>query len=294
MSPNLWFAEGFTSYYTELAMIRADELNLDDFNEEISNVINVLTYSPGRSFFSAEGMSKRAPFRDAASAIDPTNFSNTFISYYTYGDGIGLALDLTLRSRFDDVSLDDFMRHMWLKHGKPEIPYNTSDLIAALSELTGDAEFAAQFFSKYIAGQELPDYGTLLANAGLLLQMANADSATLGQLSLRFDGKDAFIDANTLIGSPLYQTGLDRGDRIMRVGRIRVRDQDDWDKAMKRHDPGDTVTIVFERRGNTRAAEITFVEDNKLEVVTFESADMKVSRKQRAFRKAWLGDTAVD
>ncbi len=54
------------------------------------------------------------------------------------------------------------------------------------------------------------------------------------------------------------------------------------------------MTIVFEQRGSERTAEITFVEDTRLEVVTFESADMKVSRKQRAFRKAWLGDTAVD
>ena len=294
MSPNLWFAEGFTSYYTELAMIRADELDLDDFNEEIASVINTIAHSPGRAFFSAEDMSKKAPFRDAASSIDPTNFANTFISYYTYGDGIGLALDLTLRSQFDDISLDDLMRHLWTQYGKTEIPYGTSDLIAALADVSGDADFAARFFASYVTGQDLADYESLLANAGLLLRVANTDSATLGPVSLRFDGKEAFINKNTIIGSPLYETGLDRGDQVMRVGRFRIRDQGNWDKAVKRHDPGDTATIKFEQRGIARAAEITFIEDPELEVVTFESAEMKVSRKQLAFRTAWLGNASTD
>lgn len=294
ISPNLWFAEGFTSYYTELAMIRADELSLDDFNEEIASVINALTHSPGRMFFSAEGMSRRAAFRDAASSIDPTNFSNTFISYYTWGDGIGLALDLTLRSKFDGVTLDDFMRHMWMKHGKTEIPYNTADLIAALGEVTGDADFAQQFFASYVTGKDLPDYDALLANAGLMLRIADSESATLGPVSLRFDGKEARISQNTAIGSPLYDAGLDQGDLVIRIGRLRIRDQGDWDKAMKRHDPGDTVTIVFEQRGIQREADITFTGDPELEVVTYDAADRKTSRKQLAFRKSWLGEVAIE
>ena len=44
-------------------------------------------------------MSQMAPFTDAARAIDETNFSNTFISYYTYGAAIATALDLSLRDR---------------------------------------------------------------------------------------------------------------------------------------------------------------------------------------------------
>ena len=57
-------------------------------------------------------MSRQAPFVDAATSIDSTNFSNTFISYYTYGAAIGLALDLTLRERFDDVTLDTLMQRV--------------------------------------------------------------------------------------------------------------------------------------------------------------------------------------
>ncbi len=30
-------------------------------------------------------MSRLAPYVDAAQAVDPTNWENTFVSYYTYG-----------------------------------------------------------------------------------------------------------------------------------------------------------------------------------------------------------------
>jgi predicted metalloprotease with PDZ domain len=294
MSPHLWFAEGFTSYYTELAMIRAGELDLAGFNEEISDVLNAVVLAPGRSFYSAEEMSMRAPFRDAARAIDRDNFRNTFISYYTWGDAIGLALDLTLRSEFDDISLDDFMRFMWREYGSPEIPYDTADLTRALAEVTGDAAFAEQFFASYVSGKEVADYERLLEFAGLQLRQADRESATLGPVSLVFEGKDAFIDENTVIGSPLYEAGLDNGDEIRRLGRFRIRDQDDWDRALNRHDPGDTVTIRFVQRGVEREAEITFVADPMLEVVSFESADREADERQLAFREAWLGNSFAD
>lgn len=294
MSPNLWFAEGITSYYTGLVMMRAGQLTADEFHEELADVINTVTFSPGRSFFSAEEMSMQAPFRDAASSIDPSNFSNTFISYYTWGDAIGLALDLTLRAQFGGLSLDDYMRQVWRKHGKTEVPYDTADLIQSLAEVTGDPEFAERFFAAYVTGRELPDYASLLGNAGLELRQANKGAATLGPVSLAFEGKDAFIDGETIIGTPLYETGLGDGDEIQRVGRFRIRQQDDWDKMLERHKPGDSTTIRYEQRGIERSEEITFGEDPELEVVTFESADRQPNDQQLEFRQAWLGDASID
>ena len=41
-------------------------------------------------------MSQLAPFVDAAVSIDRTAWNNTFISYYTWGAMLGMALDLSL------------------------------------------------------------------------------------------------------------------------------------------------------------------------------------------------------
>jgi len=59
---------------------------------------------------------------------------------------------------------------------------------------------------------------------------------------------------------------------------------------MKRYEPGETATIRFIQRGTERTAELTFDEDNKLEVVTYEAADMDVSDAQLAFRHSWIGE----
>jgi predicted metalloprotease with PDZ domain len=266
MSLNLWFMEGFTSYYGPLTMRRAGELTIDEYAEAIAWPINTVSFSPGRSFASSQGMSIQAPFVDAATSIDPTNFSNTFISYYTYGAAIGLALDLTLRERFDDVTLDTFMQRVWQVHGKTEVPYTTDDL------------------------RNLPDYESLLANAGLLLRKANEGAASVGRVSLEFEGWAAMIENNTIIGSPLYEAGLDRGDQILAIDRLKIQSPKQWDHAMGRYEPGDTATIHFIQRGIERTAELTFDEDNELEVVTYESADMDIRRAQRNFRRRWLGE----
>ena len=293
MSLNLWFMEGFTSYYGPLAIRRAGESTIKQYAETIARAINTVSFSPGRSFASSQGMSTQAPFVDSATSIDPVNFANTFISYYTYGAAIGLALDLTLRDRFDGVTLDSLMRQVWLVHGKTELPYTTDDLREALSQVTGNQRFADDFFASYITGQELPDYESLLANAGLLLRKANGGEASVGRVRLNFEGREALITNNTLIGSPLYEAGLDRGDQILALDRLHIESQGHWDDAVQRYQPGDTATIRYLQRGIERSAEIRFEEDQQLEVVSYESADREVSAAQLAFRRSWLGTDSV-
>ena len=290
MSLNLWFMEGFTSYYGPLAIRRAGESTIREYAETISSSINTVSFAPGRSFASSQGMSIQAPFVDAATSIDPTNFSNTFISYYTYGAAIGLALDLTLRERFDGVTLDTLMQRVWQVHGKTEVPYTTDDLRNALAQVTNDERFANEFFSSYITGQELPDYESLLGKAGMWLRKANEGDASVGPVSLEFEGRAALIENNTIIGSPLYKAGLDRGDQIIAIDRLKINNQGQWEHAMGRYEPGETATIRFIQRGTERAAELTFDEDNELEVVTYEAADMEVSDAQLAFRHSWIGE----
>ena len=294
MSLNLWFMEGFTSYYGPLAIRRAGESTIKEYAEAIAMPINTVSFAPGRSFASSQGMSIQAPFADAATSIDPDNFPNTFISYYTYGAAIGLALDLTLRERFDGVTLDTLMQRVWQVHGKTEVPYTTDDLRNALAHVTGDERFASEFFASYITGQELPDYESLLANAGMLLRKANDGDASVGPVSLEFEGRAALIEGNTIIGSPLYEAGLDRGDQILAIDRLKIEGPKQWDHAIERYKPGDTATIRFIQRGSERSAEITFDEDTTLEVVTYESADMDVSDVQLAFRRSWLGEESAD
>src|SRR4029453_4158025 len=77
VSGELWFGEGFTSYYDDLITRRAGLTPLQDPLASFAGTINAVMYSPGRQFRSAEDMSTLAPFVDAATANDRTSWDNT-------------------------------------------------------------------------------------------------------------------------------------------------------------------------------------------------------------------------
>ncbi|HIF21322.1 MAG TPA: M61 family peptidase, partial [Gemmatimonadetes bacterium] len=146
MSGELWFAEGFTSYYDDVFLWRASLIDDETFAGRMGGIANNVSNARGRQFFSPVEMSRQAPFVDAATAVDPNNRNNTFLSYYTWGSGIALALDLTLRADGAtdgrSVTLDDVMREMWRTHGVTEIPYEVPDVEAALARVTDNPGFA--------------------------------------------------------------------------------------------------------------------------------------------------------
>jgi predicted metalloprotease with PDZ domain len=291
-TPSLWFSEGFTSYYGPLILRRAGLSSTDEYLEGLSGTLGAIVNAPGRRYGSPQEMSLRAPFVDAATAIDPTNHSNIFVSYYPYGAVIALALDLELRQRFPGRSLDDYMRQLWRTHGATERPFTPQDLREGLAVLTGDPAFADRFFGRTIEGSDLPDFEPLLRQAGLLLRRPYAGDAWLGPASLNVEGDVVTLDGNSAVGSPLYAAGLDRGDEIVRVGTVAIDSQEDWDDALSRHSPGDAVRIDYIQRGRERSATTTFAENPALEVVRFGSANLRPTPEQLAFRAAWLGAEA--
>jgi predicted metalloprotease with PDZ domain len=294
MSGELWLAEGFTQYYGTLIMGRT---GLEERNQtvvDLARAANTVVNSPARRFRSAVAMSQMAPFTDAARSIDPTNHSTTFISYYTYGAAIALAMDLSLRDRSaGKVTLDDYMRAMWRAHGKPggpepglvARPYTLKDARDRLAEVSGDRRFADEFFDKYVEGREAIDYAPLLLRAGYLFRKRASGAAWMG----------GSVDANGAItalagwGTPLFEAGLDQGDVIVDVDGKSVAGGV-LQTALKSRKPGDSLAVTFKRRnGATGKATIVLKEDPAMEVVPIESTGAALTAEQKAFRDAWLG-----
>ena len=286
-TPSLWFAEGFTSYYGPLTMRRAGVSKVDDFLGEMGGQLNFVQNSSGRGFGSPQEMSLRAPFVDAATAIDPTN-PNIFTNYYPYGAVIGFGLDLTLRQRFPGKTLDDLMREMWRAHGVTERPYAPADIEAALARVTGDPAFARDWFDRTIQGSNLPDFAPLLAQAGIVIRPANPAAAWAGSVRLPPSGAPV-IAAALAPGTPLYEAGLDRGDQIVAVGDKAIAGQADWTAALAAAKPGDEVPIRFLQRGVERSATLRFAADPSFALARVEAGGGSVTPEQLAFREAWLG-----
>jgi predicted metalloprotease with PDZ domain len=301
ISGELWFAEGFTSYYAPLITARAGLTNVREFAQEMGQALSAVLSSPGRQVRTAEQMSQQAPFVDAATSIDRTNFDNTYISYYTWGEAIGLGLDLSLRERSNGrVSLDALMRALWRVHGKPggkapgyvDKPYTMDDLKRALAEVSGDAAFAAEFFSRYVQGHEVVDYQALLARAGFVVRPLPGSGPFIGSLRLEDSAGGVRVAALVPMGSPAFDAGLDREDVIVAVGGMAVTSEAELRKRLAQGKPGDELPISFERHGERVSSTIRLAQDPRREVVPVEDAGQTLTAAQKRFRDAWLAPAA--
>ena len=295
MSGEMFIAEGFTQYYGNLAMLRTGlttKNNLEAFIGDLTYVLN----TPGSKYRSAMDMSRLAPLVDGSSDDFPRYWNNDFVSYYSYGDVIAMGLDLTLRARSDSkISLDDFMRAMWRAYGKPGgpapglvgKPYTIADVQSQLAAVSGDAAFAADFVRRYMVGTEKIDYAPLLLRAGFVLR--KQDAPTLGMLRLVKSSNTLRVASPTLIGGPAYNAGIDLDDEVVSIAGMPLASPEDAAKAVAGRKAGDTVEVVFRRRGQEVRASVTLLPSQELEAVPLESTGGTVTPQQQAFREAWLG-----
>lgn len=287
----LWFAEGFTSYYDDLIIRRAGLISNQKYAADWTETLNYVLNSPGNRYFNPIEMSRQAPLIDAATSIDAQNKSNTFISYYSWGAVLGLGLDLSLRSTFEDITLDDFMRLMWMKYGKDEVSYQIADLQKTLGEVTDSTEYADQFFEKYVYGGQQVNLKPLLARAGFSLRPADTSIPVLsfGTNKIRYSNGKAVIDQRTQVGSPLYEAGVDKGDEIISIGGNTISNAKDLQELLESHQAGDQLPIIYHSLGDQKESRIQLAQNPSLEMIPYEQFDKLLTEEMKTFRQKWLG-----
>lgn len=279
MSGELWFAEGFTSYYTGLTLCRAGLRSQESYVEGLTGTFNYVWNSPGRRFFNPIEMSYQAPFVDAARSVDAVNRDNTFISYYSYGSALGLALDLSLRK--NGLNLDDYMKLLWKTFGKLEIPYTINDLQEVLIQYVG-SDFGTDFFNNYVYDSKMPDMISSFENVGVVLKKS-LDKLWFGGYVV--DGK---IVKNTVINSPAYNAGLENGDTIIALGDFVLSESLRFNEVLSNFKPHDTVKIIFRRYGENKETKIVFKPNPSYAISLLEVNGEIPSESQIANRTAWL------
>jgi len=294
----LWFAEGFTSYYGPLIMQRSGLSGVDEFAGGMSRMLDLVLRSPARKYRSAADVSRMAQFVDAAIWPEPSNLDNHFVSYYDWGAAIGLGLDLSLRSRTEHkITLDDYMRRLWQDFGRatPSAEgiiaraYTMQDLRDALAAVSGDRRFADDFFNRFVEGREVIDYAPLLGRAGMVLRTRSPGRSWIGDLALDFSDGAARISAATLEDTPVYAAGLDRGDELLSFDGVAVTGQSRLEEAVQRRRPGDMVRLSIRRRGIAQELMLMIAEDPRLQLVPVERTGRQLTPAERDFRQRWLG-----
>jgi predicted metalloprotease with PDZ domain len=283
MSGALWFAEGFTSYYTNLILARAGIMTPEEYIQSLNRTLNYVMLSPGQDFFNPIEMSYRAPFVDAATAIDPDNNTNIFISYYSYGSLLGLALDLKLRTETTQT-LDDYMRTLWAQYGKNEQAYTLKDLEGTLAELAGDS-LAQSFFERHIYNSDMPDMKELLSRVGVSLDLAAANAPYLGVSSRWNPASEAWeLTSDPRKGSPAYISGLNRGDFITSVAGLGLDAERSLDDVVSGRRVGQQLEVEYRRWGLSKSTTVVLQADPSMQA----SVMRRPSKEQKQAFDSWV------
>lgn len=279
MSNSLWFAEGFTSYYTNFILERAGVISAEDYVNGLNGTFNYVWNSPALQYFNPIEMSNQAPFVDAATSVDPVNRENMFISYYSYGSVLGLALDLSLREK--DLTLDDFMQLMWKRFGKTEVAYTVEDIEATLGDYAG-AAFAQDFFSQYIYNSKMPNYKKLFESVGLKLSQETDKPYFGASLSETAEGLE--ISRHTFKGSPAYEADLDKGDVITSINGVSLATRAAFNELVNAQKVGDVIKVEFIRLGQSLETSVTLTSDPSYTIAIDDNAKKEAVKS----REAWL------
>ena len=202
----LWFFEGFTSYYDDLLLCRAERISPATYLKLLGKTINQVWQTPGRKLHTAA----QASFEAWTKYYRPdANSANLTVSYYTKGALIGLCLDLSLRQ--SGHSLDQVMRALW-KRCKAG-PMSEQDLLAVLKEITGRSW--QREIKAWVHGTADLPVAALLHAQGVSTQEEAAPLAQ--QLGLRVQENHAVQIQTVFTGSAAHSAGFAPGDEWLGV-----------------------------------------------------------------------------
>jgi len=213
----LWFFEGFTSYYDDVLLCRAELISPATYLKLLAKTINQVWQTPGRKVHSAA----QASFEAWTKYYRPdANSPNLTVSYYTKGALIGLCMDLSLRQA--GFSLDQVMRGLWKRCKAGSM--TETDLLAVLQETTGHS-WQRQLKAWVHGTNDLPVM-ELLKSQGVSVLEEPAPMAQL--LGLRVKENHAVQVQTVLHGSPAELAGFAPGDEWLGIKLTTSKTRSGW------------------------------------------------------------------
>jgi predicted metalloprotease with PDZ domain len=241
----LWIAEGITSYYDDLFVVRSGLMTSDEYLERLSKTIGGMQGTPGRQVQSLVDSS-----RDAWIKLyrPDENSSNARISYYVKGAVVAALLDAQIRIKTGGQrSLDDVMRRLWQDH--LESGYTQADFNKIVADIAG-AEVVSWLENCIHTTDEL-DYSPLFSAYGLQFKQPKTPSPDEKQ-EVYFGADASVTDGRLMIkriqrDSPAHKAGLNVDDEWIAINNFRIGN--DWNDRLSHYQPDDEIEALISRRG---------------------------------------------
>jgi predicted metalloprotease with PDZ domain len=282
----LWVFEGFTSYYDELMLTRAGLVGMDDYLGSLAGTISRVLRGPGRRVQSVAESSFDAWIKYYR---QDENSPNSVVSYYAKGALVALCLDLDIRSRSGGRrSLDDFMRLLWRRFGRPFDARREGlpeDGVAPLLREATGLDLSREVQAWAHGTDELP-LSALLQRVGLclILKAPEGDSPSLGVTLAQSPGVLTITTAYR--GQAAMRAGLSAGDQLVAFDGLRV-DEASLKRMLARRRAGDRVRVHAFRRDELIAVDVRLQAPEPTEATL--TSDEQADAGAIALRRAWLG-----
>ena len=253
----LWAFEGITSYYDDLALLRAGLITPERYLGLLAQTLTAVQRGNGRTRQTLADSSFDAWTKYYK---QDENSPNAIVSYYQKGALAALALDLAIRrDTRGGKSLDDVMRALWRRWQETGAGIGEEEW----EQIAGDAsglDLGGLFDRMIRSTADLP-LAELLDSTGIRLDWRAATSASdrggapasdsppaserivLGVRSLA-DPLGVKL-SHVFDHGPAQAAGLSAGDIIVALDRLRVRD---LDKQLAHYRPGDRIKLHVLRR----------------------------------------------
>jgi predicted metalloprotease with PDZ domain len=276
---DMWFCEGVTNTYAELALLRADLIDRKTFYDRVSSSIQVLQSHHGRSFQSAETSGREAWLEK----YSEYNRMDRSISYYNKGELLGYLLDLGIRhATHNQAGLDDVMRRLNQDFARPSRFYTMADLTAIVAQLAPTFDMN-RFMAEDVRGTQELDFSTDLGYAGLNLTSQMSGLPVPGFSASRNSGGLLEVDSVDS-GSDAERAGLQPGDVLMMAEDNPL--PAGTDTALPNWRPGQTVELQIVRSGENRDVKFRIGVNQEISIQIEE--DPAASADQLKVRDGWL------
>jgi len=232
----LWIFEGFTSYYDELSLLRAELLSIEQYLILFAQTISKVQYGSGR-----HKQSLAASSFDAWTKFyqQDENAPNAIVSYYTKGALLAFVLDIEIRKRTQNAhTLDSVMREIWQNYQDSGLE---DDTVQKVVEHITQSDFSA-FFDQYLYGVNDLPLKEAFGYIGINCEFIHKKNDLLN-FGLGIDKTQKYATITHILDDSCAQNaGLYVKDKIVSMDSIKVPAKD-LAKAISACNQGDVIKM---------------------------------------------------
>ena len=247
-SEMLWIAEGITSYYDDITLLRMGAYSKEEYLKIITSQMSRLENSPGKTVMSLAHSSLLAWVK---AYLPNEESSNKTISYYNKGMIVAVLLDLEIRST-SNYSLDDVMLKLYANfYLKKNRGFTYDEFVDVCSSIAG--RDMSIFLNEIVYSLNPINYDIFM-KFGLDLTIDKSYSTKpWSGISTELNG-NRIIVTNIISNSPGVESGLSVNDEIIALDdwRLKVKFED----YLSYYSIGERIKLVYSRDGKMQTTHL--------------------------------------